>query len=223
MHTQLRVSVIAAAVAFGAAVAVLATGPPAARALESNVRDGWVAGVALGTGSGKVTFGSGDAGTRVESGWQRGVVPQYRLGRALVADRLVLSLENKQWLYEQGVLAEDKLRVNVQSWALALTVYPANPRSLAGGLFLQAGVGMANGRLTLLEPIEDDPWGNKFEEVFLEDERGMAYSVSAGFEVRVIRTAAIALSVSWVHQNFNGDIFDNASSIPFDLTLNWYW
>jgi opacity protein-like surface antigen len=208
------------ALATGLSLALVA-GP--ARALAPHVRDGWVLGVAVGTGQGEVAFRSGDEGDRVESGSLRGVVPQFRIGHAIIADRLVVSLENKQWLYEQGVLAEEKLRVNVQNWSLGLTYYPADPRSLAGGLFLQAGVGAANARLTLLEPLEDDPWGNRFEEIFLEDESGAAYTFSAGFEFRLVPNVAAGLAASYVYQTIDGDLVDDASSLPVNFILNWYW
>jgi len=194
-----------------------------ALALSPHVRDSWVVGVAVGTGQGKVALFAGEEANRVESGWQRGVVPQYRIGYALVDDRLVVSVENKQWLYEQGLLAEDKLRVNVQNWALGFTFYPANPTRLAGGLYVQAGVGLANARLTLLEPLVDDPYGNKFEEIFMEDEGGTAYTVSLGYEFRVVHGLAAGLSLSYVYQDIGGDIFDDASSLPAALTLNYYW
>ena len=141
---------------------------PEAQALSPHVRDGWMVGVAYGYGRGKVT--SGSLGDDLETDWQRGVVPRMRVGYTLIDNRLTVSIENKQWLYEQGVLDVDKGRVSIQNWTLALTYYPGNPYRAAGGIYLQAGAGLANARLTLLEPVEDDPHGNKFEEVFKEDE-----------------------------------------------------
>ena len=192
-----------------------------AQALSPHIRDGWMVGVAYGYGKGKVTAGS--LGDDLETDWQRGVVPQMRIGYTLIDNRLTVSIENKQWLYEQGVLDVDKGRVNIQNWTLALTYYPGNPYRAAGGIYLQAGAGLANARLTLLEPIEDHPYGDQFEEVFKQDEGGTAVFFSAGYEFRIVPRVAAGVAVSVVYQSIGGEIFDDAVSVPANLTLNWYW
>lgn len=194
-----------------------------AAAGQPHVRDGVIFGVGIGYGSGRVTLIGGEEVGRVESGWRAGVTPQVRLGYAVVRDRLLVTVANQQWLYEQGVFAADKLRVNAQNWTLALTWCPGNPRGASGGLQIMGGVGLANARLTILEPVENDPHGNKFEEVFKEDERGTAYQLGLGYEFRLGKAVAAGLSASYILQTYDGDLFEETAVYPLNLTLNWYW
>jgi len=194
-----------------------------AQALKPHERDGVLFGVAFGFSPGQVSLFSGEEGDAVSSDWEMGVTPQLRLGYTLFKNRLAISVVSQQWLYEQGVLAEDKLRINVQNLALALNYYPGNPNSMAGGLHFEGGVGLANARITVLEPVEDDPHGNKFEEVLKEDEGGTSFHIGLGYEFRIMRSVAAGLMVSYVYQTIGQDIFDEASSVPVNFTLNWYW
>lgn len=201
---------------------VLSTGQDA-RALAPHLREGFTLGAGFGVSPGRVSVFPGQEGDAVSSDWEWGVTPEIRLGYAVVKNRLAVSVANQQWLYEQGLFAENKLRINAQSWILALNYYPGNPRSMAGGLQLFAGVGLANARLTLLEPLEDDPHGNRFKAVFKEDEGGTTYQVGIGYEFRVLPTVAVGVAVSYIYQDVGGAIFDDASAIPMNLTLNWYY
>jgi len=186
-------------------------------------RDGVIFGVGFGVSQGKVTLFPGEEDLTVESGWKAGVVPQLRLGYAVVKNRLLVMIANQQWLYEQGVLAENKMRINAQNWNLVLNWYPGNLNNYWGGLYFQAGAGYANNRLTLLEPIEDDPYGNKFEEVYKVDEEGIAYQVGIGYEFRLGKSVAAGVAAGYIQQDIDGTIFKESSAFPFNLTLNWYW
>lgn len=196
---------------------------PDAGADPIHKRDGVIFGIGIGVSSGKATLFPGDEDLRVESGWKKGVVPQIRLGYAVVKNRLLVMIANQQWLYEQGILAEDKLRINAQNWNLVLNWYPGNLNNYWGGLYFQAGAGYANNRLTLLEPLEDDPYGNKFEEVYKADEQGVAYQFGIGYEFRLGKSVAAGTAIGYVQQDIGGTIFDESSVFPFNLTLNWYW
>ena len=57
----------------------------------------------------------------------------------MVKNRLLVMVANQQWLYEQGILAEDKLRINAQNWTLVLNWYPGNLNN--------AGVGSTSRRV----------------------------------------------------------------------------
>ena len=186
-------------------------------------RDGVIFGIGIGVSQGEVTLFPGDDDLRVESGWKSGVAPQLRLGYAVVKNRLLAMIANQQWLYEQGILAEDKMRINAQNWNLVLHWYPGNLNNFWGGLYFQAGAGYANNRLTLLVPIEDDPHGNKFEEIYKVDEQGVAYQFGIGYEFRLGKSVAIGTQVAYVHQDIDGTIFEESDVIPINLTLNWYW
>jgi len=194
-----------------------------AQALSPHIRDGWLFGVSYGYGRGKASLFPGDIENQTESGWQRGAVPQYRIGHIIIKNRLMLSFENRQWLYETGFLVDDKGRVNIQNWTFALSYYPGKPTSMAGGIYLQAGAGWANARLTFLEPLEDDPWGNKFEEIEVWDEAGTGFFIGGGYEFRITPGVGAGLAVSYVYQSIGGEIFDKAWSFPATITLNWYW
>ena len=196
---------------------------PDAGAGPTHSREGVIFGVGFGISQGKVHLFPGDDDLSVESGWKMGVVPQIRLGYAVVKNRLLVTVANQQWLYEQGILAEDKMRINTQNWTLALTWCPGNPNSHWGGLYVLAGVGYANSRLTLLEPIEEDEHGNKFEEVFKVDEPGTAYQVGIGYEFRITKTVAVGMAASYIQTETGGTVFDYSTVIRFNLTLNWYW
>jgi opacity protein-like surface antigen len=194
-----------------------------AAALSPHKRTGVMLGGAFGFSPGKVSLFPGNEELAVQSGWEIGVTPRIQIGYALIENRLVLAAANQQWLYEQGILADDKLRINAQNWSLVLNYYPGNPQTEAGGLYFFAGVGYANARLTLLEPLEDDPYGNKFEEVYVSDEQGIAYQVGMGFEFRLTTNFAAGISVGYVYQDIGGEIFDKTAALPSNLTLNWYF
>jgi opacity protein-like surface antigen len=191
-------------------------------ALKPHKREGVIFGVAVGTSQGQVNLFPG-SDYSVSSDWEQGVSPEIRLGYAVIKNRLLVTVANQQWLYEQGVLAEDKLRINTQNWSLDLTFCPGNPNSGWGGIYVKAGIGYANSRLTILEPIEEDEHGNTFEEVYKTDEYGTAYTVGIGYELRLAKSLAAGLAVSYIHQPIEGDIFDDSTFIPTNLTLNWYW
>ena len=178
-------------------------------------RDGVIFGIGIGVSSGKATLFPGDEELRVESGWKKGVVPQMRLGYAVVKNRLLVMVANQQWLYEQGILAEDKMRINAQNWNLVLNWYPGNLNNHWGGLYFQAGAGYANNRLTLLEPIEDDPHGNKFEEVFKVDEQGVIGDVTFKGTGCAISKASASLMTEAV----KGKTLDEAEAIKKSAQL----
>jgi hypothetical protein len=188
-----------------------------------HLREGVIFGIGMGYSPGRVYLFPGDPDMAVESEWEFGPTPQIRLGYAVVKNRLLVTVANQQWLYEQGIFAEDKLRVNAQNWTLALTWCPGNPQGASGGMYLLGGIGIANARMTLLEPLEDDPYGNLFEEIAKQDESGTAYQIGIGYEFRLTKTIAAGLSVSYIYQTIGGEIFDYTEVIPVNLTLNWYW
>lgn len=191
-------------------------------AMKPHTREGVIFGVAFGTSEGQVNLFPG-TDIEVSSDWEQGVSPEYRLGYAVIKNRLLLTVANQQWLYEQGVLAEDKLRINTQNWSFDLTFCPGKPTSWWGGLFVKAGIGYANSRLTILEPIEEDDYGNTFEEVFKRDEIGTSYTVGIGYEFRLANSLAAGIGASYIHQPIDGEIFADSTFIPTNLTLNWYW
>ncbi len=196
---------------------------PAAEAAPPHERGGVFFGIGVGFSPGKVNLLATEVTESVESGWEVGFTPRIQLGYAIVRNHLLVSVANQQWGYEQGIFAEDKLRINAQSLSLALTWCPGKPDNATGGIQLMASVGLANARLTLLEPIEDDPYGDTFEEVFKHDDSGTAFQVGVGYEIRVTRAVAFGLTVSYVRQDYDGEIFDITEVYPVNLTLNWYW
>ena len=191
---------------------------PDAEAGPPHLREGVLFGVAVGFSPGRIAVFPGDETQSVESKWRMGVTPQVRLGYAVVKNHLLVTVANQQWLYEQGILAEDKLRINAQNWTLAVTWCPGKPQNATGGIYILAGIGYTNTRLTLLEPVVDDPHGNKFEEVFKSDEKGTAYQVGVGYEFRLTRTFAAGLSAGYIRQDTGGEIFDYTEVFPLNLT-----
>ena len=202
---------------------VLLTAALPAAALPPHERDGVMVGLSLGYGPGRLELFPVAGEPTVRSGKESGSTPQIRLGYAVLRDHLLVVLENRQWIVEQGLLAEDKLRINTQCWTLGLSWYPGDPATAAGGFYVQAGGGLANARLTLLEPAEDNPWGEMFHEVGKQDEQGAAFYAALGYEFRILTHAAVGLSAGYTYLSVGEDIFDTAQNWPLCLTLNWYW
>jgi hypothetical protein len=210
-----------------AAIVLSLAAAPAGAWPKDNARDGWQIGVAYGLGIAKLTVGE----QRLSTDWEWGTTPQLHVGR-MISKKLMLGFENQMWFDEQGVNVNesgvsDRARVTVQSWTLGLTWFPGRPDSPWGGAYLQAGGGLSNSRLILLEPVPYDPnrpaSAENFEEVFKEDQSGTAAFVGAGYEFRVSRAFALGGRASYNHLFTDKSIFKESDFWPFTLHMNWYF
>lgn len=191
-------------------------------------------GISIGRGESEIDLGQEFLAQLPEgtqgpaTGWIEGYSPGFKFGWGF-GNHFMVSFENRQWLDEGGITGEeleevDKLRVNTQHYSFMFTVYPASPKSFAGGIYIQAGVGWSNSRFTILEPlIPANQWGENFEEIYKVDEAGTAYSVGAGYEFRIMRRVAAGVAASFNYLESGGAIFDKSRFVPITWTLNWYW
>jgi hypothetical protein len=191
------------------ATASLAGSPPK--------REGWVVGVAYGTGRAKL-HGSDSLKT---SGWIAGPAQSIRLG-FMVNPTLMISYEHQAWLREQGLQAL-KVRASVQLEALAVTGYPVPAGTWWNGFYYTAGAGWAHDRLTLLEPLApgESAIGNTYEPIFSKDEYGWGWYGGLGYEIRISRNFATCILATYNATNIGGSIYDRAEFIPVVASLNW--
>lgn len=206
----------------------------AAYALKPHNRKGWLVGVSLGVGPGKVTVldPAADEVEYYNTDWQEGMTPGFRFGWIFIPNRLMLSFENKQWLNEQaapGALAvEDeiiKLRTNAQHYSFALTWFPGSITGPTGGIYLKGGVGWANARFTVLQALDEpSEHGDTFEEEFLNDDAGLAMFGEMGYEFRIFSPFAAGVGVSYNYLDLpDGLVFKDTKTLAVGLTMNWYF
>jgi hypothetical protein len=208
-----------------------------------------MAGLSVGVGRTKSTIQSQFADQTLKTGWLDGVIPQIRFGWVFIPNRLMISFENKQWVYEQGLdqqIADDlglcvppngpapdscivKLRTNVQQFSFALTWFPGSVTGPTGGLFLKAGMGWANARFSTLRPSTEEEFeatgGNEFEpyDGFPVDDGGLAVFGELGYELRIWRGLAAGLNFTYSYYDIGGEVFQKAETVGTALNLNWYW
>ena len=202
--------------AFGLLALLLAFQSRPAFALYEHVRDGWVAGIGIGLSKAKITAGS--KANHFETDWEEGTTPRLRLGHML-GKRAMLGYEQFQWVHEEGV-GDGIVRVSLQTFGAAVTVFPGDPKHETGGIYLRAGAGFVNARAAFgKQPTGAD--SSHHEETI--DEGGTAYMIGGGYELRISKPAALALDVTANYQTIGKDFFDKAWFIPFTLGLNWYF
>jgi hypothetical protein len=115
-------------------------------ALRYFERSDWMVGVGWSVGPGKITNPStipddnfGEAANATDD-YKGGASPSVRLGRML-GQHFMVDACWADWLVEFG---EDptKYRRTLQTWGLALTLYPGDPLGPSGGIYLRAGSGL---------------------------------------------------------------------------------
>lgn len=202
-----------------ACAASLAAGPTDALALKRHARDGWMVGIGIGYGGSKIETGS--ALQNLDTGWQEGACPQIRLGKML-SPHFMVSFDQKGWLDEQGA-GTSKVRVGIQTFAAALTVFPGNPDNETGGIYARGGVGFANARLTVFENTFVGSGPDSLDHGEHKDEGGVGFTVGGGYEFRFSSALAAGLDVSANYQHIDQAIFDKTWFFPAVLSLNWYF
>lgn len=185
-------------------------------------RTGWMAGMGFLLGTANT-----ETSTDFSTGWVSGVTPQWRFGHSVIDNRLMLSVENKQWTRERGSLPDEpppyfvKYQVGVQVFGLNATVFPGNAEDLWGGFYVNAGVGPAVARFdsALVDTLgsgEDPP-----EVVFYE--WGWGYFIGGGYEYRFLDYVAAGMSLNYQYASIKQDFVDNSRIWALAFTLNWYF
>ena len=186
-------------------------------ALYEHVRDGWVAGIGFGFGKAKITAGS--TLNRFESDWEEGTTPHFRLGHML-GGHAMLGYEQFQWVDEQGY-GTAAVRVSVQTFGAALTLFPGDPKHESGGIYLRAGAGLANARIAVTPDAVGGVDSTHTEEHV--DEGGTSYMIGGGYEFRISKPAALAIDVTANYHAVGKEFFDKAWFVPVTIGLNWYF
>jgi opacity protein-like surface antigen len=184
-------------------------------ALYEHIRSGWVAGIGYGWAKAEITTGDS---LHLESLWEDGSTPHLRLGHML-GRHTMLGYEQFQWVHEEGA-GDAVVRVSLQTFGAAITVFPGDPKHTTGGIYLRAGAGLVNARVAFGKlPSEAD--STHHEETV--DEGGTAFMVGGGYEFRISKPAALAFDVTANYHTVGKDFFDKAWFIPLTLGLNWYF
>jgi opacity protein-like surface antigen len=199
--------------------------PSQASALKVGDRKSWMLGISIGFGRGNFLNADGS-----ESEYRDGIVPQYRIGKML-GRRFMLNFESQNWLIEGGNLDSvgdenfDKIRRSLQTWTLALTVYPGNLENAWSGLYFRAGagVGLAGTAFILLnEELEQEN-----AETAREDDFGLGLVGTVGYEFWVLNnvTTGVAASFNYVAIDDSEErLVDKAGfAVPIAFNLNWYF
>ena len=184
-------------------------------ALYEHVRTGWVAGIGFGFSKADITTGDS---LHLKSLWEDGSTPRLRFGHML-GRHAMLGYEQFQWVHEEGD-SDGTVRVSLQTFGAAITVFPGDPKHETGGIYLRAGMGLVNARVAFgTHPTVAD--SSHHEETV--DEGGTAYLVGGGYEFRISRPAALAFDVTANYHAVGKDFFDKAWFIPVTIGLNWYF
>ena len=194
--------------------------PSPCRALEEHVRDGWVAGIGFGLGRAK--FQGGEALNRIDTGWEEGATPRFRIGHML-GKRMMIGYEQFQWFDEQG-LGTAAVRVSAQTFGAALTFFPGNPRGETGGIYIRAGGGFASARIAVSPDAVGgiDSTETEHNEEHL-DEGGTSLMFGAGYEFRLAKPVALGADVTAHYHSIKQEFFDEIWFVPVTIGLTWYF
>jgi hypothetical protein len=193
----------------------LAVPPRPAYGLYEHVRTGWVGGI--GYGFARSHISTGDS-LQLRSIWENGATPHLRLGHML-GRRVMLGYEQFQWLHEQGS-ADDAVRISLQTFGAAITVFPGNPKHASGGMYFRAGAGLVNARAALETQSGPDSTDHHEEKV---DEQGVALMFGGGYEFRIFKPAAVGFDLTANYHMIDEHFFNKAFFIPFTIGLTWYF
>lgn len=196
---------------------LLSLAPPA-RALEEHKRDGWVAGI--GFGFGRAKFQGGEALSSIDTGWEEGTTPRFRIGH-MIGKRLMLGYEQFQWFDEQG-FGTTAVRVSAQTFGAGLTFFPGNPKKTTGGIYLRAGAGFANARIAASEDAVGIGPDSTHSEEHL-DEGGTSVFFGGGYEFRLAKPVALGADLTAHHHSIKKEFFDTAWFVPVTVGLTWYF
>lgn len=188
-------------------------------------RSGWMAGMGFLIGSAKIT-----SNTNFEPDWLTNITPQWRFGRMLVKNRLLLSIENKQWTAERGNQPSQppppgadfvKYQIGTQIYGLALTAFPGNPDNLSGGFLIDAGFGPAVARVDTA--VVDTLYSGEDPAETVAYEWGWGYFVGGGYEYRFLQSAAAGLTLNYIYTSNKGTYIEKTNVWALAFTLNWYF
>jgi len=132
----------------------------------------------------------------------------------------MLGFESRGWLDEQG-FGSTKVRVGIQNFAATATWFPGDPANATGGLWLKAGAGIAQARITVFEDAAAGVDSSSFEAHI--DDAGPGLLAGVGYEFRIVRSLAVGLDVTANYQPIHEAAFDTNWFVPVALSMHWYF
>jgi len=201
-----------------AAFAVLASSaiPSHCWALRTHERPGWQVGLGFGYGRGTLESPAGS-----QDQYQNGAAPQIHIGHML-GQHFMAGIQYEGWMVEFGGVRDTlgiKFRRSLQNFALAATLFPGNPHSAWGGVYLRATTGIGWASTAVSEVHKDQPQHNAPR----VDEWGVGVSASLGYEFRIAKDFATGLSVNFAGFDIGEQIVDQGGFGALVAHMNIYF
>jgi len=172
-----------------------------------HIRKGWMVGLSAGYGIGKSLNAEGD--TFLDQG---SIAVGIRFGK-MINPHILIHTEWDGWNYTEEELLP-KTEYSLLNYTLACSYYPGNPATLAGGIYLRGGFGIAV--TNLVTPDVDNSSDNY--------ETGFGLLIGAGYEFRLSRRFALGIGSGYNKLIINGEkYFKSGQFIPFYIDFNYYF
>lgn len=191
--------------------------PQTGNALPHQERPDWMVGVGMGYGRG--TFET--PASRRES-YQNGAVPTLHFGRML-GQHFMVGVSYEGWMLELGGVVADsvavKFRRSLQSFGVAVTVFPGSPKNATGGIYLRAaaGTGWAGTAALVVHAGEAQHNSPRI------DEWGLGTSASAGYEFWIGRNFTAGLGAGFDYFDIDERIVGRGGFTALLCNLNLYF
>ena len=172
-----------------------------------HIRNGWMVGLSAGYGIGKSL--NTDGNTFLDQGSN---AVGIRFGK-MINPHILIHAEWDGWVYTEEEISP-KTEYSLLNYTLACSYYPGNPETLAGGIYLRGGVGVA---LTNVVIPDDDNSSDNYES-------GFGLLIGAGYELRLSRKFALGIGAGYNKLIINGGkYFKSGQFIPFYMDFNYYF
>ncbi|MGD9140508.1 MAG: hypothetical protein PVJ42_03120 [bacterium] len=212
-----------------AAVLFCAVAADEAQAITKQQRPDYMVGV--GTGLGRGDFNESDGSTQVYS---EGGVALLRFGRRL-GSKTMLAFDYTGWIIEfdesleepeSGLFsdsAEDstiiKTRRSQQQIALSIYVFPGNPKTATGGIYLRAGFGMSWAGYNEVPITPGAPQGHGDR----TDDWGWGLSAEGGYEFWVSKNSTLGLGFFYNYMSLKEALVDDGWLAGGCVNFNVYF
>jgi hypothetical protein len=141
----------------------------------------------------------------------------------MLGNHFQVGLSYEGWLTEFGNIepvGPDKWRRTMQTFSLAIAVFPGRPRGASGGIFLRAGAGIGWVGTGAKEVVQ----GEEQTEGEREDDTGWGAFGEGGYEFWTHQNATVGLSATFNYLDVSGDYFvSEAWFASLVINLNVYW
>ncbi len=184
-------------------------------------RSNWMVGIGWSVGPGQITNPStipvdnfGEAANATDA-YKGGAAPSVRFGRMFGGQHFMVDACWADWLVEFG---EDptKYRRTLQTWALAVTLYPGDPLGPSGGIYLRAGSGLGLAGTAEKEAIEGEAQhrGDRY------DDYGYSIFGETGYEFWITSTFTAGVNLAYYYFGIDGAYVESGWFSSLGLALN---